>query len=188
MGKSNSKIVLGIDPGSRTTGFGLLEVTPNGPSYIESGVIQVHKVPDFANRLRILHETVEVLCERFKPDVSVIEKVFFAKDARAALKLGQARGAIIAAIAKSDVELIEVSPNEVKSSIAGYGHAKKEQVQEMVKAILKVENFATVDASDALAIALFYGTRLETPSSMTFDSGRGGQRNDRLSQGRVEGS
>jgi crossover junction endodeoxyribonuclease RuvC len=146
--------VLGIDPGSRVTGFGVVEVTQEGPRHITHGVIKTNGISDFSRRLNIIFEGVRDVCEKTNPQYAGVEKTFFAKNAQSALKLGQARGAAITALAQSSVVVQEISPNEVKQALVGHGLADKVQVKFMVQKILGIDELKALDASDALAIAI----------------------------------
>lgn len=145
--------ILGIDPGSRKTGFGLVESGRYHPSYIASGVIRVEKLPG-AQRLRAIFESVIQLIEQYQPDVLAIEKVFVHKNPNSAIKLGQARGVILCAAAIKDLPIMEYTPTQIKSTIVGQGHAGKDAVQLMVQNLLKLTAKPQEDAADALACAL----------------------------------
>ncbi len=146
--------ILGIDPGSRFMGFGVIVKAGNRLTHVESGVIKVNLKDEIHQRLRTIHAGVVELLERHKPDHVAVEKMFFAKDAVAAMKLGQARGVTLLAIADKGSQFFEYSPNEVKMAVSGYGHADKEQVARLVSLVLGVKDFDRSDASDALAIAI----------------------------------
>lgn len=145
--------ILAIDPGSRLTGFGVLDFINGKVSYVSSGCI---KLPDenLAVRLKRIYECVSDVIEEFKPNEFAIEEVFLAKNANSALKLGQARGAAIVAAAMADLPVAEYAARRVKQSVVGNGNADKEQVQAMVKMLLKLEVTPQADAADALAIGL----------------------------------
>jgi crossover junction endodeoxyribonuclease RuvC len=169
--------ILGVDPGSRLLGYGCIEKTGNQVRVIEHGTIRLfHKeykdIPvdeTTPSRLREIYEKLSEVIQQHRPDVLVVEKVFFAKNAVSALKLGQARGVVLLTGAVHDLEIYEYSVTEVKSWITGHGRADKEQVSKMLQLLLGAQEFATADASDALALAVAHGlahrkTR-ETPSS-----------------------
>ena len=146
--------VLGVDPGSRITGYGLLEEKNRRISFIEAGLIKPPEKLPFARKIhRIFQGTVELL-ERFGPDAMAVEDLFYAKNARSSLKLGHARGAILAAAGQHDISVFEYTPLEIKKSVVGYGRADKEQVRSMVNAILGLKKQVPIDASDALATAI----------------------------------
>lgn len=146
-------IILGIDPGSQKTGFGIISTLNGKNSYITSGVIRLPKgaLPE---RLRIIAESVAELVELHGPTELSIEQVFMAKSADAALKLGQARGAAIVPCVIRGMEVSEYSARQIKQSVVGTGAADKAQVQHMVKALLNLPGQPQEDAADALAAAL----------------------------------
>ncbi len=145
--------VLGIDPGSRKTGFGIVESGRYHPSYVVSGVIRVEKFSG-AQRLKNIFESICQIIDQYQPDVMAVEKVFVHKNPRSAIILGQARGVILCAAAIKDVPIMEYTPTQIKSTIVGKGHATKEQIQFMVQNILKLSQAPQEDAADALACAL----------------------------------
>lgn len=146
-------LILGIDPGSRKTGFGLVDITGGRACYVTSGVI---RVPDaaLAERLRVIFDSVTQLTGQYGPDQLAIEEVFMGKNASSALKLGQARGAAITAAAVAGVPVFEYATRTVKQSVVGQGGADKTQVQHMVKVLLRLPATPQEDAADALAVAL----------------------------------
>ncbi|RCU49444.1 MULTISPECIES: crossover junction endodeoxyribonuclease RuvC [Corallincola] len=146
-------IILGIDPGSRITGYGVIKQLGAKFSYLGSGCIRI-TAPELPERLRIIHDGVSELIQQFQPDEFAIERVFMARNADSALKLGQARGAAIVAAACRDIPVYEYSAREVKQAVVGTGGADKTQVQHMVKQILSLPATPQADAADALAIAL----------------------------------
>lgn len=148
-------IILGVDPGSRKTGFGLIETTGNRSVYMTSGMIMVADLT-FPERLKTIYQSLESIIEDYSPQVMVVEQVFMAKNASSALKLGQARGAAIAAGAVSDLIVEEYSARQIKQAVVGTGSAQKEQVQLMVKHLLKLDQMPQEDAADALAAAICY--------------------------------
>lgn len=145
--------ILGIDPGSRKTGFGIIESGRFHPNYISSGVIRVEKLTG-AQRLKTIFESVCQIIEQYDPQVMAIEKVFVYKNPNSAIKLGQARGVILCAAAIKDIPIMEYTPTQIKSTIVGQGHATKDQVQFMVQNLLKLTESPQEDAADALAGAL----------------------------------
>lgn len=146
-------IILGIDPGSRKTGFGIINVVGNRHDYITSGVI---RLPDaeLPERLKVIFESVNELIEIHCPQQVAVEQVFMGKNAGAALKLGQARGAAIVACVTAGLEAFEYSALQIKQAVVGTGSAKKEQVQHMVKVLLKLPAVPQEDAADALGAAI----------------------------------
>jgi len=145
--------VLGIDPGSRKTGFGLVESGRYHPTYVSSGVVRVEKLSG-SERLKNIYLSINQLIEQYQPDVMAIEKVFVHKNPQSAITLGQARGVILCAAAMHDLPIMEYTPTQVKSTIVGKGHANKTQIQFMVQNLLRLTASPQEDAADALAIAL----------------------------------
>ena len=146
-------LILGIDPGSRKTGFGIINYVSGRAEYVTSGIIRLPG-GDLAPRLKIIYDSVTELVELHSPATLAIEQVFMAKSAGSALKLGQARGAAIVACASRDMEVSEYSARQIKQSVVGTGAADKSQVQHMVKVLLKLPAEPAEDAADALAAAL----------------------------------
>ena len=149
-------IILGIDPGSRTTGYGLLEMENLKIKYLASGSIVLSDL-DFKKRLLVLNESLGQLIREYTPNQAAIEQVFVGKNASSALKLGHARGVALLAIAQANLTVSEYSAKVVKKAVTGSGGANKKQVQTMIAHILKLRNIPPPDASDALAIALCHG-------------------------------
>lgn len=145
--------ILGLDPGSRHTGFGIVECRGSEAHYIASGAISTTET-HFAHRLQQIFHRVGELVTEYRPSEIAIERVFVNKNVDSALKLGQARGAALCGVFASAAEVFEYSPREVKMAVVGSGGADKRQVQHMVRALLKVQGKMTADAADALAIAL----------------------------------
>ena len=149
-------IVLGIDPGTATTGYGVVARAGDGAvSLLECGIVRTEPATPLASRLRAIFEGVVEVLERTRPDVVAVESAFYAKNARTALVLGHARGAILLAATLRDLPVAEYAPAEVKSAVAGTGRATKEQVQFMVKQLLRLKDVPRpADAADAVAVAL----------------------------------
>ncbi|MEQ8288381.1 MAG: crossover junction endodeoxyribonuclease RuvC [Gammaproteobacteria bacterium] len=145
--------ILGIDPGSINTGFGIVDTEGNHSRQIDHGVIKI-KGETLAEKLKMIHEGITAVINEFKPQEVSIEKVFMDKNADSALKLGQARGVAIAACAIRDLPVYEYTANQVKQATVGKGHASKQQVQHMIKVLLCLSDSPPADAADALAIAL----------------------------------
>ena len=143
--------VLGIDPGSRKCGFGVLG--PDG-GYLASGTIALPEGEPLHIRLKELFEELTSVIEEFRPSVAAVEKVFFAHSAKSALTLGQARGVALLAASVGGLEVREYAATEVKKAVTGYGRAEKGQVQEMVKSILEIDHSLSPDGADAIAVAL----------------------------------
>lgn len=154
-------IILGIDPGSRITGFGVIKENGQKCEYIASGCIRTPEgnLPD---KLQTIFQGVQEVIEMYQPTTMGVEQVFMAKSADSALKLGQARGSAIVAAAMKGVEVAEYSARQVKKTVTGSGAADKEQVMLMVMHLLKLDKRPQVDASDALAIALCHMQHRQT--------------------------
>jgi crossover junction endodeoxyribonuclease RuvC len=149
----NAYRILGIDPGSRVTGYGVVELTPKGPAYLASGCIRP-AAGAFIDRLGEIYHGVETLIREYEPDQVAIEEVFLASNPATALKLGQARGAAIAAAKAARLPVAEYAARQVKLAVVGTGKAAKPQVQHMVRVLLGLSAAPSADAADALAIAI----------------------------------
>jgi len=148
-------IILGIDPGSRVTGYGVIKQEGRKFTYLGSGCIKaIAAGDDQGERLQIIFAGVSELIVQFKPDMFAIEQVFMGVNPGGALKLGQARGAAIVAATSTGLSIAEYSARQIKQSVVGTGAADKAQVQHMVKTILKLPATPQADAADALAVAL----------------------------------
>jgi crossover junction endodeoxyribonuclease RuvC len=147
-------IILGLDPGSRRAGFGVIRTTGQQLDYISSGIIHVNDKAAWPDRLNELFTSVSALIEQYQPDEVAIENVFMAKNASSALKLGQARGAMIVAATARALPVFEYEARKIKQSVVGTGAADKAQVQHMVKMLLKLPAAPKADAADALAAAI----------------------------------
>lgn len=145
--------ILGVDPGSRKTGFGLIESGRYHPNYVVSGVIRVEKLSG-AERLKTIFESISQLIDEYQPSIVAVEKVFVHKNPSSAIKLGQARGVILCAAALKNVSIVEYTPTQIKSTVVGQGHAGKSAVQFMVTQLLRLTSSPQEDAADALACAL----------------------------------
>jgi len=145
--------ILGIDPGSRVTGYGIIESDGRQSRHLVSGCIRMAQ-KSFPERLGDIFSGIDQLVTEFSPQEMAIEQVFMSKNAASALKLGQARGAAICACVVAGIEVFEYAPRAVKQSVVGSGAADKDQVQHMVKRILNLSEKLAEDQSDALAIAL----------------------------------
>ena len=162
--------VLGIDPGSEITGWGVVEGDARRYRMVDFGAVKASPRERFAARLLKISQGVESLIERFRPDVCSVEEAFFAVNVKTALKLGQVRGVVLVAAERAGVELAEYAPRLVKQTVVGYGGAEKHQVQEMVRVLLKLEHAPQPhDAADALANAITHlhhaGLSRQTPTA-----------------------
>ena len=159
--------VLGIDPGSETTGWGVVEGDARRYALVDFGTVRANPRERFAARLLKIASGVEALIEKFRPDVCAVEEAFFAVNPKTALKLGHVRGVAIVAAVRAGVEVSEYSPLEVKSALVGYGRAEKHQVQEMVRLLLGLKEAPEpLDASDALAVAICHINMASTRARM----------------------
>jgi crossover junction endodeoxyribonuclease RuvC len=168
--------ILGIDPGSRFTGYGIIEVRDGRAHYIASGCVRMDG-EDFPQRLRIIFDGLGEVVDRYRPTESAIEKVFVQRNVDSALKLGQARGAAICAVMNRSLPIAEYSPAEIKKALVGRGAADKQQVQHMVKTLLQLIDSPPADAADALACALCHSHTRQTLNAMpaTVRGMRGGR-------------
>jgi crossover junction endodeoxyribonuclease RuvC len=146
--------ILGIDPGSRITGYGIVEKVGNRLVHVDNGAIFTDSAKDFSLRLQRIYQGLTEIVDRYQPDAMAVEQIFFAKNVQSALKLGQARGAAIVAGVNAGLPVFEYTAMQVKSAVVGHGHASKDQVQKMIKALLSLPEVAQEDASDALAVAV----------------------------------
>ncbi|MBY5991710.1 crossover junction endodeoxyribonuclease RuvC [Ferrimonas balearica] len=146
-------VILGIDPGSRLTGYGVIRFDGRQFHYLGSGCIRLPEA-DLPARLKIIYDGVSELVAQFQPQEFAVERVFLGRNADSALKLGQARGAAIVAAMNAELPVAEYSPTQIKNAVVGTGGAKKEQIQHMVKQLLKLPGTPQADAADALAIAI----------------------------------
>jgi crossover junction endodeoxyribonuclease RuvC len=145
--------ILGLDPGSRITGYGVVDIAPSGVRYVASGCIRVGNGA-MAGRLLEIHRHVTELVNRYTPAEIAIERVFMHRNPDSALKLGQARGAALCGACHAGASVFEYAPRAVKQSVTGTGAAEKTQVLHMVKALLTLQGRLSADAADALAIAV----------------------------------
>ena len=152
---SKSKIILGIDPGLATIGWGVIKIEKNNIEAIDWGIISTKKNKDFKLRLLEINKDLKKLINKHKPSLVAVEELYFCKNVTTALTVGQARGVILLTIANQKLPIIELTPLQVKQSISGYGKADKSQVQKMVKITLNLNTIPKPDdAADALAIAI----------------------------------
>lgn len=155
--QSNKKqIILGIDPGFAIVGYGVIEKDSRGNlKPIDYGVINTHAKLPFASRISQIHDDLKMLIEKYKPDVMAVEELFFYKNVKTAIEVGQARGVIILTGIQKGLPIREFTPLQIKQAVASYGRAEKQQVQQMVKTLLNLKKIPTPDdAADALAVAI----------------------------------
>ncbi|MFM2483725.1 crossover junction endodeoxyribonuclease RuvC [Celerinatantimonas yamalensis] len=147
-------VILGIDPGSRLTGFGVIRYQHGQAQYLGSGCIRMQTEAALPQRLKTIYQGVSEVITQYQPDEFAIEQVFMAHNPDSALKLGQARGAAIVAAVNQDLPVFEYSARQIKQAVVGTGGAEKNQVQQMVMHMLKLNATPQADAADALAVAL----------------------------------
>jgi crossover junction endodeoxyribonuclease RuvC len=149
-------LALGIDPGTATTGYGLVRLTHEGELVsVSHGIFSTPKDATPSARLEMIYNSLRALLKQHKPDTSAVEKLFFSRNVTTAIAVGQARGVIMLALQQAGLDVFEYTPKEVKNAVAGYGGADKRQVQEMVRALLQLDSIPKPDdAADALAIAI----------------------------------
>ena len=147
--------ILGIDPGLTKTGFGIIDIYNENPKVVDYGIIKPNAKDKLEKRLLTIFEDVSAIIKEYKPTVTCIEEVFYGKNFKSALLLGQARGAAMVSAASDNINIFEYSAKKIKQSVTGNGNAKKEQVRFMVTSILNIkDNNIGLDSSDALAIAI----------------------------------
>lgn len=157
--------IVGIDPGSRITGYGIIEFDRNTPRHVANGCIQV-RGETLAEKLGVIYEAVSALVSTHHPDEMAVEQVFMHRNAQSALKLGHARGAALLAGIRGDLAVYEYAPSQIKQAITGRGHADKTQIQHMVRVLLGLREVPPSDAADALAVALCHGHTRATLARM----------------------
>ena len=147
--------VLGIDPGSETLGWGVVEGSGLKYSLVDYGTVKSSPKEAFSKRLLKIYDGIEAIIAKFQPDVLSVEEAFYANNVKVALKLGQVRGVVLLLGEKSKLEISEYAPRLIKQTVVGYGNAEKHQVQEMVRLLLRMQKIPEPhDAADALAIAI----------------------------------
>lgn len=161
------RIIIGIDPGTNVMGYGILGVLDRKPVMIAMGIVQLSKFESHYLRLRRIYERVQSLVDQYLPDEMAIEAPFFGKNVQSMLKLGRAQGVAMAAALSRDVPITEYEPSKIKMAITGNGLAAKEQVQEMLRRILKIDTAdlpQKLDATDALGAALCHFYESQKPA------------------------
>ncbi|APA70210.1 crossover junction endodeoxyribonuclease RuvC [Janthinobacterium lividum] len=154
-------IILGIDPGLRTTGFGVIEKHGNKLRYIASGTVKTGSEGELPPRLKVILQGVSEIVGTYQPDCAAIEKVFVNVNPQSTLLLGQARGAAICALVHADLSVAEYTALQVKQAVTGHGKAAKEQVQEMVSRLLSLPGLPGTDAADALGVAICHANSID---------------------------
>jgi len=163
--------ILGIDPGTRITGYGIIDVEGNRLRHVDNGIVKTRSSDPLPLRLKAIYDGLTVVLKEFSPEAVAIEQVFLAKNPKAALTLGHARGTAVIASVNLNLEVHEYSALQVKSAVVGYGHAAKQQVQHMVKTLLNLPEVAQEDAADALAVAICHANS-RTLRQLAINSGR----------------
>jgi len=159
MSKQESLRILGIDPGSRATGYGVIDKKANRLYYVTCGVIRLGNKYTFNDRLKVIYDGLCEIIETHKPAVAGVEDVFVAANPRTALKLGHARGAAVLAALQNGLKVYDYTPRMVKQAVVGYGNADKQQIQQMVRVLLQLSAQPSSDAADALAVAMCHANQ-----------------------------
>lgn len=160
---NNTKVILGIDPGTVVMGYGLLKAEKGKFELLSMGVVRLNKFPDHNEKLKRIYERVQGLIIEYKPDMVAIEAPFFGKNVQSMLKLGRAQGVAIAAAMNNGLTVTEYSPKKVKQSISGNGNASKEQVALLLQRMFNIEQVPSfLDATDALAVAVCHYNQSKT--------------------------
>lgn len=151
----SDKIILGLDPGTTTMGYGIIRIRKNKMEMISTGVIHLHKLENHELKLKKIFEKVSFLVEEYLPDEVAVEAPFFGKNVQSMLKLGRAQGVAMAAVLTKDLPIQEYAPRKIKQAITGNGNASKEQVAKMLQSLLKLKELPKkLDATDGLAAAV----------------------------------
>lgn len=162
--KDESRVILGVDPGTLLMGYGLIRVDKAKVSLVEMGVLQLARKQDHAERLELIFRKMEMIIRQHRPEAIAIEAPFFGKNVQSMLKLGRAQGVAIAAAMMNGIRAVEYAPRKVKQSITGKGNATKEQVWQMLQHTLQfTEDPAYMDATDAVAVALTHYYEMKNP-------------------------
>ena len=159
MSKQESLRILGIDPGSRATGYGVITKNGNRLYYVTCGVIKLGDKYAFNDRLKVIFDGLCEVIETHKPVVAAVEDVFVAANPRTALKLGHARGVAVLAALHNGLQAYDYTPRMIKQAVVGYGNADKQQVQQMVRVLLQLSAPPSSDAADALAVAMCHANQ-----------------------------
>ncbi len=162
----NISRIMGIDPGSRITGYGIIASLGPSIEFVTCGTIRTASCSNFSDRLRLIHTGLCEVIVKYQPDVAAVEDVFMATNPQSALKLGQARGVAVLAALLNDITVYDYTPRVVKQAVAGYGQAEKSQIQHMVKALLELNRAPSSDAADALAVAICHSNKSRISSSL----------------------
>ncbi len=158
--------ILGIDPGSRATGFGVIEGTPGALTHLGHGTLKPARSDEVASRLATIHNNLCDVIDAYRPDMAVIERTFVAASPRSALVLGEARGAAMVAVGARGLSVVSYAAREIKQAVTGFGGAAKGEVQEMVRRLLSLDAAPASDAADALAAAICHAQRRSVPEAL----------------------
>lgn len=163
---SKARVVIGIDPGTATTGYGLVRMNSRSElEEVDYGVVTTPSDWDEPRRLLFIYNALREIVEKYQPESCAVENIFFQKNVRTAMRVGQGRGAALIAMATSNLPMGEYTPSQIKQAVVGYGNADKNQVQQMVKLLLDLDQIPQPDdAADALAVAICH---LHTSQKMT---------------------
>ncbi len=164
--------IIGIDPGLRRTGWGIVETCGTRLGFVAAGSVTTDAGADLANRLVSIHDGLEQIIAAYAPDEAAVEATFVNRDAKATLKLGQARGIAMVVPARARLKVAEYAPNVVKKAIVGAGHADKRQIRAMVRVLLPRAVFSLHDEADALAIAVCHAHHRGAPALVAAAGGR----------------
>ncbi len=159
--------ILGVDPGLRATGWGVVAIKGSELTFIAAGTVKAPIDAELASRLCVLHAGLTDVLQQWQPDEAAVEQTFVNRDGAATLKLGQARGVCMLAPAQAGLSVAEYAPNAVKKAIVGAGHAEKGQIRAMVRVLLPRATFDSDDAADALAIAICHAHHRQSESALT---------------------
>ncbi len=161
-------VIIGVDPGTILTGFGVISFDRNNFNCLQTGLIKLHSKLSVPQRLEIIYNELDKLIKFYKPDEFAIETAFYGKNVQSAMKIGYARGVSLLAAVHNRIPASEYSPREIKKAVVGTGAASKEQVNYMIKTLLNLKSKKLkIDESDALAVALCHAFRMKTPSGKT---------------------
>jgi crossover junction endodeoxyribonuclease RuvC len=163
--------ILGVDPGLRRTGWGVVTIRGNALAFVAAGTVMAPLDGELAQRLAALHRGLTEVVRSFAPDEAAVEQTFVNRDASATLKLGQARGIALLVPAQAGLAVAEYAPNAVKKAIVGAGHAEKAQIRAMVRVLLPKADFDTDDAADALAIAICHAHHRQSAAALARAAG-----------------
>ena len=168
--------VIGIDPGTRKMGYGIVESSGSRLIHIDNGAIFTSPGAALSDRLKKIYDGISEVIDHYKPDVLSIEDIFYSKNVKSAMKLAHARGVAMLAGANRDLDIFEYTPTAIKSAVVGFGRAEKTQIQQMVKILLKLPEVPQEDAADALAAAICHINTAGTTRSQTLLRGANKQR------------